>query len=180
VFISRYGDWPFLILYAVLIFAGAYAFANDRLMALALAMGVSCGICGVVATIIRSLSGRTRPLAHEAEGWYGIYHNSHWLIGSHDFNSFPSGHVGAVVGFAVPLLLGTRRGRLPAVGLSLAVAWSRLFLRCHYFSDVVVAAIIGVIGGTCVWLWLRRRHLDLRRNSPVRAVIISPNPLEQS
>jgi membrane-associated phospholipid phosphatase len=180
VFISRYADWPFLILYAVLIFAGAFVFTNNRLMAVALAMGISCGICGTTATAIRSLSGRTRPSAHEAQGWYGAFHNSQCLIGNHDYNSFPSGHVGAVVGFAVPLLLGTRRGRFPAVLLSLAVAWSRLFLRCHHFSDVVVAAVIGVIGGVWIWLWISRKYSRRRRGSPARPALISPSPLEQS
>lgn len=179
-FISRYGDWPFLILYAVAIFAGAFLFANNRLMLVALAMGISCGICGTTATLIRSVTGRTRPSAPEVQGWYGAFHNSHCLIGNHDFNSFPSGHVGAVVGFAVPLLLGTRRGRFPAVALSLAVAWSRLFLRCHHFSDVVVAAMIGVIGGICIWLWISQRRLEFRRPSPPRPLLIAPNPLEQS
>lgn len=180
VFISRFADWPFLILYAVLIFASAFVFANNRLMSVALAMGISCGICGTTATVIRSVTGRTRPSAHEVQGWYGVCHNSQCLIGNHDFNSFPSGHVGAVVGFAIPLLLGTRRGRFPAVTLSLAVAWSRLFLRCHHFSDVVVAAIIGVVGGICIWLWISRKHLDFRRRSQARPLLIAPNPLEQS
>lgn len=180
IFISRFADWPFLILYAVLIFAGAFAFANNRLMTVAFAMGISCGICGTTATVVRSVTGRTRPSAHEAQGWYGAFHNAHWLIGNHDFNSFPSGHVAAIVGFALPLLLGTRLGRIPAVALSLAVAWSRLFLRCHHLSDVVVAAIIGVIGGVLIWLWISRRHLDFRRRSTARPLLIAPKPLEQS
>lgn len=180
IFISRYADWPYLILYAVLFFFAAVILGDRRLRSVALAVGISCGICGTTATIIRSVTGRTRPSAHEAQGWYGAFHDSQCLIGDHDFNSFPSGHVGAAVGFAVPLFLGTRRGRWLAILLSLAVTWSRLFLRCHHLSDVVVAMIIGTAGGLYTWYWLMRKHPCFGFGSPALETATLPNPLEQS
>ena len=53
-------------------------------------------------------------------------------------------------------------------------------LNRHHFSDVMVAATIGVIGGIFIWHWISQKHLDFRRRSSVRPLIIAPKPLEQS
>ena len=99
-----------------------------------------------------------------------MIHNSHWLTGNFYYNSFPSGHVGAIVGFCMPLFLGTRWARLPAVVLCLVVAWARLFLQCHHFSDMVVAAIIGMLVGLFTRFRLMPKFFPLDFNSP------SPSP----
>ena len=128
---------------------------------------------GATATIIRSLLGRTRPDSHELQGFYGVWHDSHWIIGKYEFGAFPSGHVATVIGFAAAAwFIDKRFGALAAL-YALVVSWSRIALGCHHFSDEIAAAILGVCGAYFVLaclgppisglgqslerIWLRRR-----------------------
>jgi len=105
--------------------------------------GLSTGLC---ATILRFLIGRTRPIANLPQGFYGIWHDSHWIIGQYKFSSFPSGHTATAVGFAAALWQLDRRAGLLAGLLAALVAWSRIALSRHHFSDIVAAALLGVGG----------------------------------
>ena len=149
--ITQYANLPFLLLAAAgLLVAGVWR-RNRFWKRLALALILSSCLSGLVATTIRSTTGRTRPFAKEPQGWYGIRYNSQWLIGKYDYGSFPSGHTGTAMGFAGVLLLGVRRWKLPAVLLGVLMAWSRVFLGCHHFSDVVVSGLIGMAVGYLTW-----------------------------
>ncbi len=127
---------------------------------IAVAMVLACLVSGMTATAIRSVTGRTRPSAAVPQGWYGVRNGSHWLVGDHDFNSFPSGHVGAAVGFIVPLVLFASRGRIVAILLCGLLAWARMFAGAHHLSDVMVASIIGIAGGYYVSKWVLPRYVE--------------------
>ena len=113
-------------------------------------------LTGATATILRSLLGRTRPTSHEIQGFYGVWHDSHWLIGKYEFGGFPSGHAATVIGVATAAWLIDRRWGLLAWVYAFLVCWSRVALACHHFSDVVAAAIVGIVGA----------HLVISRMSP--------------
>ncbi len=149
--ISKYGDWFYLVLPALLLLAVGELWKNQRLRRLGFALALSSCIAGLTATAIRCSTGRTRPSATVAQGWYGIRHDGQWLPGRSQYNSFPSGHVGFATGFGVALFLGTRRWKIPAVLIPAAIGWSRIYLGAHHFSDVVAAAMLGVALGmyTC-------------------------------
>ena len=113
-------------------------------------------LTGAAATIIRSLLGRTRPNSHQLQGFYGIWHDSHWIIGRYEFGAFPSGHAATVIGLAAAAWLIDRRlGVLAAVYAAL-VSWARIAMGCHHFSDAVASAILGIYGA----------HLVLARLGP--------------
>jgi membrane-associated phospholipid phosphatase len=107
-------------------------------------------LTGAAATVIRSLLGRTRPDAHELQGFYGVWHDSHWIIGRYEFGAFPSGHAATVIGFAAAAWLIDRRFGLFAGIYALLVSWSRIALDCHHFSDVVASAILGIYGANLI------------------------------
>ena len=111
-------------------------------------------ITGATATIFRSLIGRTRPGAHELQGFYGVWHDSHWIIGKYEFGAFPSGHVATVVGLAAAVWLINRRLGLVTAGYALLVSWSRIALGCHHFSDEIAATIVGIVGARLVFAHL--------------------------
>jgi membrane-associated phospholipid phosphatase len=176
-FVSRYADWPFLILYALIVFVVGLVRKSDRIKTIAIAIGLSCFLTGMTATAIRSVTGRTRPSATAPQGFYGLRSNSQWLVGNHDFNSFPSGHVGAAVGFVVPLILaGRRRSKVPAILFCGLMAWARMFSGCHHLSDVIVAAIIGTMGGYCVWRWMIPKYVEplFAREPATLAIPVGP------
>jgi hypothetical protein len=101
-------------------------------------------ITGATATVLRSLLGRTRPDSKELQGFYGLWHQEHWIIGKAEFGSFPSGHAATVIGLAMAAWLIDRRFGTVAAAYAIVVTWSRIALGCHHFSDTVAAAILGI------------------------------------
>ncbi len=122
-------------------------FEASRLVFLVAITGL---LTGAAATVLRSLLGRTRPTSQELQGFYGIWHDSHWIIGQYEFGAFPSGHVATVVGLAAAAWLLDRRLGLLAVLYAGLVSWSRIALGCHHFSDAVAAGILGIYGARLV------------------------------
>jgi membrane-associated phospholipid phosphatase len=107
-------------------------------------------LTGAAATIIRSLLGRTRPNAHELQGFYGIWHDSHCIIGKYEFGAFPSGHAATVIGLAAAAWLIDRRLGVLTTVYAVLVTWARIAMGCHHFSDAVASAILGIYGAHVV------------------------------
>lgn len=57
--------------------------------------------------------------------------------------SFPSGHACAAMAVGVSVLLSAPLAGIPAVLLALLVGASRVYLRVHYPTDVVVGQVLG-------------------------------------
>jgi undecaprenyl-diphosphatase len=97
----------------------------------------------LVVEVLKRAVGRTRP--------DGARKRSN--------SSFPSSH--AANAFALAWVLGARwrRGAPWFLALALTVAFSRMYLNRHFLSDVVAAALIGMICSWAAarWLPLRRR-----------------------
>jgi membrane-associated phospholipid phosphatase len=109
-------------------------------------------LTGLAALILRVLTGRTRPLNHDVpQGFYGVWHDGHWIIGKFLFASFPSGHAATVVGFAAAAWLVHRGWGAVAAVYALAVMWSRIALQCHHLTDVVASTMLAVP----LVLWLK-------------------------
>lgn len=81
---------------------------------------------------IKSAFNRSRPLAE---------HNHPHRLRQPLTSSFPSGHASAAVVAAV--LLSESRRRWPFWAIASVVAASRVHVRMHHASDVVVGALVG-------------------------------------
>ncbi len=102
-------------------------------------------LTGLAGLILRVLTGRTRPTNHEVPpGFYGVWHDGHWLIGKYQYSAFPSGHAATAVGLAAAAWLVHRGWGAVAAVYALAVMWSRLALQCHHLSDVVASAVLAI------------------------------------
>ncbi len=112
---------------------------------------LTCELTGLVATILRVLFGRARPGNHAVPpGFYGVWHDGHWIIGQHAFSSFPSGHAATAAGVAAAAWLVHRGWGAVAVIYAGAVMWSRLALECHHLSDVLASAVLSI--ALAVWV----------------------------
>ena len=106
---------------------------------------LTCELTGLAATILRVLFGRTRPLNHDVpQGFYGVWHDGHWIIGKFAFSSFPSGHAGTAAGLAAAAWLVHRGWGAVAMLYAVAVMWSRIALQCHHLSDVVASTLLSI------------------------------------
>jgi undecaprenyl-diphosphatase len=63
-----------------------------------------------------------------------------------DAYSFPSGHSAAAMAVALPVAILAGPLGLVAVGVAVIVGASRVYLRVHYVTDVVVGQVLGAAG----------------------------------
>ena len=71
-----------------------------------------------------------------------------------DAYSFPSGHSAAALAVALPAVLTGHPLGILAVGLALLVGASRVYLRVHYVTDVLMGQLLGALGAVAVVHWL--------------------------
>ncbi len=140
--LSHYGDWPEHIVLGLLLLAGALIRRSKRWARIFLAMMLACALAGLTARAIKAVSGRARPKTQTEMRWGGPKIDSH-------HNSFPSGHTAASTAFFAVLALGSWRIGAPLLVVPLLIASARVYVAAHYLSDVVGAAVLGVI---CAWL----------------------------
>jgi membrane-associated phospholipid phosphatase len=164
--LSRYGDWPELMLLGALGVFLARRLRSVRWQRILLSAMIASTLAGMAVNASRLTTGRTRPRVAE-QGWYGPRHDGKWLIGMADFNSFPSGHTATAVGFAGVILFAAPAWGIPAMLAAGAVAAARILLGAHHPSDVTTAALLAFAVAWLVWEFLGKRgrvDLPVRRN----------------
>jgi membrane-associated phospholipid phosphatase len=158
--LSKIGDWPELMIFGLVVLF--LVRNNRRLVNAVLCMMIAATLAGAAVNSIRLLSGRARPNNTEVvPGWYGVWHDGKWLLDKYKYHSFPSGHTGSAVAFFGVLGFAFRRWYWAFLLIGLAIGWSRICLNAHYFSDVLVGAVIGLYFAQFTWErigpWLEER-----------------------
>jgi len=149
--LSKYGDWPSVMLGGLMVVAGLVAgrkMAAARLLSVILVGGL---LTGFASMLIRTTTGRTRPMTQAApQGFYGMRYKSRWIVGQYEFGSFPSGHTAVWAGLAGAAWFRRRCWAIGFLVVGVAVAWSRIALGCHHFSDVTASMVWGL--GVGAWM----------------------------
>jgi membrane-associated phospholipid phosphatase len=143
--VSRFGDWPEHVAAGLLVVAIAAWRGHKRWVHIGLTMIVACALAGIAARGVKIASGRARPSVKQELGWHGPRLSS-------KYNSFPSGHTAATTAFFGVLLFTNRRVALALLPIPLLIAASRMYVAAHFLSDVVCAAILGIL---CAWFCAR-------------------------
>lgn len=150
--VSRYGDWPEHVAVGLVLVGLAYGRGSKRWMRIFAAMVVACALAGVAARVVKVSTGRARPSVQTEASWNGPKLSPR-------YNSFPSGHTAASMAFFATLAFASWRIGLGFLVVPLLIAFSRMYVEAHYLSDVVCAAIIGVVTAYVVVGW---RPLQIR------------------
>lgn len=123
-------------------------FPKTRKTGIAVAMGlvIEALCCNVV---LKPLVARIRP--------YDVNFAVQLLIAKPNDFSFPSGHTAAAFAGTSALYFSQSRGFIPALILSVLIAFSRLYLYVHYPTDVLGGIFLGILAG---WIgaWLLSRY----------------------
>jgi membrane-associated phospholipid phosphatase len=136
--ISRFGDWPEHFAVGLLLAGIAWWRGSKKWTRIFLAMLIALAIAGLAGRVIKISTGRARPSVKTEEVWEGPRFSS-------KFHAFPSGHVAASTAFFAVLLLANWRIGLACLPIPLLIGFSRMYVAAHYLSDVVFAAILGIL-----------------------------------
>ena len=143
--VSRIGDWPSHVVLGLLLAATAWWRKSAKWKRIFLAMLIACAVAGAAARIIKVSTGRARPSVKTEEVWTGPRLSS-------KYHAFPSGHTASSTAFFAVLLFVSWRIGLACLVVPALIAFSRIYVAAHHLSDVVAAAILGVL---CAYLVAR-------------------------
>ena len=134
--VSRFGDWPEHFALGLALAGLAWWRGNRKWTRIFLAMLIALAIAGLVGRGIKIGTGRVRPSVRAEEIWNRF---------STKYQAFPSGHVAASTAFFGVLFFANRRVGLACLPIPILIGFSRMYVEAHYLSDVVFAAILGVL-----------------------------------
>ena len=154
-YVSRFGDWPELFALGLVLFWVARRRGNQKWSRILLSMLIALSIAGVAGHVTKIAVSRARPSVK-------VEHVQPWSRFSSDYHSFPSGHVAAATAFFGLLLLARPLIGIACVPIVLLVSFSRLYLAAHYLSDVVCAAVLGILSSLLVAHYFLRATRDSR------------------
>ncbi len=142
--VSRWGDWPTHVILGTLGAIVCWMLGQRAWTKIFIAMLLACALTGLINPVIKAAAGRARPSVKMDTGWKGPTLQQ-------KYHAFPSGHTVATSAFFAALLLARRRLGLALLPIPLLIAFSRLYLNAHYFSDVVCGAILGFCCALIAW-----------------------------
>ena len=146
--VSRFGDWPSQVVLGLLLLGTAWIRGSKKWSRVFLAMLIAMALAGVAGTVIKRTVPRPRPSVHTDIRWGGPHFST-------KYHSFPSGHVGASTAFFGVLFIARRRVGLACLPIPILIGFSRMYIGAHYLSDVVCAAVVGLLCALLVaWLLL--------------------------
>jgi membrane-associated phospholipid phosphatase len=143
---SRLGDWTEHFAVGAALAAIAWWRGNKKWTRVFVSMLLALALAGAAARVVKIAAGRARPsvkteahhLASQGAGWNGPRLSS-------KYHAFPSGHTAASTAFFAVLLFANWRIGLACLPIPLLIGFSRMYVAAHYLSDVVAAALLGLL-----------------------------------
>jgi undecaprenyl-diphosphatase len=149
-YVSLFGDWPGHTALGLILLAIAWPRGSKNWTRIFLSMLIAMSIAGLAGQVIKRAIPRPRPSVHSELRWGGQRFSS-------KYHAFPSGHVVASTAFFSTLFFARRRIGLACLPIPILIAFSRMYLGAHYLSDVVCAAVLGILCALLVAHFLLRQ-----------------------
>lgn len=127
---------------AALVIYSRYRWRTAVLLALATAGP------GLVGELTRRVTGRLRPEGKFFDGSRnGGDNHWEWFRGLHQGGdlSFPSGHATLAFALAAVLVYLNPKSVWLVIPLAVMCAWSRVMMQAHFYSDVLLGALLGYL-----------------------------------
>jgi len=157
--ISHFGDWPEHFALGLLIAGIAWWRGSRKWTRIFLAMLIALALAGLVARVVKIGAGRARPAVKSEQVWEGPRLSS-------KYHAFPSGHTAASTAFFAVLCFANWRIGLACLPIPILVAFSRMYVAAHYLSDVVFAAVLGILCAILVArLFLPQAQIEKSRHA---------------
>ena len=142
--VSRFGDWQEHFALGLILAGIAWWRGSKKWTRIFLTMLAALAIAGLIGHTIKISTGRARPSVKSVEIWNGPRLSS-------KFHAFPSGHVASSTAFFAVLFLANWRIGLACAPIPILIGFSRMYVAAHYLSDVVCAAVLGILCAILVW-----------------------------
>ena len=161
---TRYVLWPVLLGYGAAIMGLKHGWkapakiAYEPVVRGTLLLMSAWGVGGVIVLALKQTIARARPEVWFTQGFYGCG----TAFSGNPFNGFPSSHTSTAFILAAVIAACFPRWKWAAYLLAGLVGVSRLVTLHHYASDVVAAALIGIL----IVRGLRGYFLDARYSWP--------------
>jgi len=136
--VSRFGDWLEHFALGLVLLAVAWSRGNKKWTRIFLSMLIALSIAGLAGRAIKVTTGRARPSVKSEQAWNGPHLSS-------KYHAFPSGHVVASTAFFAVLTFASWRIGLPCLVIPILIGFSRIYGGAHYLSDVICAAVLGML-----------------------------------
>jgi len=134
-----------------------------------LALIASYSLEGIVVQVLKRLifTNRPRPWAQYAHK-FSIHLIPDFTPYSN--NSFPSGHTATIFCMAVLFVLAYLKMKgiwqVILFAIAISVAYSRIYLSQHYFIDVYVGSIIGILSSILMYYYFYRYQYNPEKHFP--------------
>jgi membrane-associated phospholipid phosphatase len=148
--VSRFGDWPEHFGLGFALTGIAWWRGSKKWTRIFLSVLAALAIAGLIGQGIKISAGRARPSVKLEQGWNGPRFSS-------KFHAFPSGHVASSTAFFAVLFLANWRIGLACVPIPILIGISRMYVAAHYLSDVVCAAVLGILSAILVAQFFLRK-----------------------
>ena len=125
-----------------------------QLMVLSSFIFAGVGLPSLVATLLKRIIGRARPMEWTADAPLA-FRPLNW--DAYTFQSFPSGHSTTAFSLALTIAFLWPRTLWPMLGVAVLIALSRIITGQHYLTDITAGAVLGTLGAFAVRNWFASR-----------------------